>query len=112
MTVRVTCWLGWLFLKLHRRFPDGRRVITKAGLGTVLGTLFGWVCLFWLGWALVFNSDRSALVFTANNQPADFWARVYFTGTLLEERHRRVRGVQLDRAVLKHHLDGARSQRC
>src|SRR5438309_4936636 len=60
-------WHG--LLMIHRRRKD-RRAIAKGGLLTVCSTLVMWGVLLWIGWGLVFNGSRTALVSATANEPA------------------------------------------
>jgi hypothetical protein len=64
------------------RFCRGknRKIIGLAGLVAILSTMLTWMISVWLGWALVFNASRSAVVDSVTLQPADVLSRVYFAG--------------------------------
>ncbi len=83
LSVRVASWIGRSMLHCHSRGARDRRIITKAGLFTVLGTLVTWGSLIWLGWGLIFCASADAIVFSETREPAGWWERFYFAGTTL-----------------------------
>ncbi|WP_240730767.1 potassium channel family protein [Deinococcus sp. S9] len=58
----------------------GRRYLAWSGAVLVVGTLWTWVSLSWLGWSLVFWSKPQALVGASTGTPADLWDVLYFVG--------------------------------
>ncbi len=83
ISVRVGSWIGRLVLACHSRESGSRRIITKAGLLSVLGTLFVSATLIWAGSTLIFCASLTAIVSSDNFQPAGWWARLYYAGTTL-----------------------------
>lgn len=83
ISLHVASRIGRLVLACHRFEKGSRRIITKAGLLTVIGTLFVSANLMWVGCGLIFCASPDALVFAENHQPAGWWGRLYFAGTTL-----------------------------
>ena len=63
----------------YRCFRD-RAILVWAGSFIVLGMVVLWILLLWLGWIAIFCTSENAVVSSSTQQPADFWARVYFAG--------------------------------
>ena len=83
ISLHVASRIGRLVLACHNPQSGSRRIITKAGLFTVLGTLFVSATLIWVGCGLIFCSSANALVFSETRESAGWWARLYFAGTTL-----------------------------
>ena len=78
----------WMSAMLWRGFHGGgtqRRRGPPAWTGVVItmAIVLTWVLLALAGWFLLFSSDSSAVVGSTTGQPADGWARLYFTGYTL-----------------------------
>lgn len=56
------------------------RLLQVAGVGVTVTIVFVWFLLLIAGWTLVFNASPDAVVHSGSGQPADVWARLYFTG--------------------------------
>lgn len=70
-----------LWRLLPRRSPlIPHRLLSFLGIQIVLTVIVAWICLLWLGWLLIFWSSAEAVLHSQTHLPADFWARVYFTG--------------------------------
>ena len=68
-----------LFFKGYQHWQN-RSVLVWSGAFIVLGMVLIWILLLWLGWIAIFCGSESAIVDSASQQPANFWARVYFAG--------------------------------
>lgn len=79
LTSWVTTGLWRLSLKLTRTHKS----LAIAGFDIVLFTVFLWVALVWLGWALVLGMSPHAVVHAATGQPSRFWERIYVVGANL-----------------------------
>lgn len=73
---------AWWFARQVAR-KVGRKVLTLAGPMIAVGTMVTWIALLWTGWLLIFTSEHANLVNATTGVPADFWARLYFTGYTL-----------------------------
>jgi hypothetical protein len=49
------------------------------GVGVTVTLVATWLLLTWLGWFLVFAGAEQAVVHGDTGQPADMWARAYYT---------------------------------
>ncbi|QBQ54062.1 potassium channel family protein [Nitrosococcus wardiae] len=76
LTNRITQLL-WHLLRSH---PIPHRLLSFFGIQIVLAVIAIWICLLWLGWLLVFWGSTEAVINSQTRLPADFGARVYFTG--------------------------------
>ena len=73
-----------MILGLWQRLPWGPGPLRGSAGGILsLCTILMWVVLLWVGWTLVFLPVADAVVRTSNGEPADFIARIYFTGFTL-----------------------------
>lgn len=82
LTRRLSNSLWQQMLRRHHDQPD-YQLPAPAGLLIILLTISVWMVLIWLSWTLIFNMVEGAVVGTTSNEPADFWARAYFTGFTL-----------------------------
>ncbi len=82
ITRTISRRLWQMALRLARR-SNSSAFLTLVGPAILLATVCGWTLLLWLGWTLVFLADPMSVVNSQTGQPADFWARVYFTGFTL-----------------------------
>ena len=75
---------GKMILSIWQRLPWGPGPVRGAAGGILtLCTILMWMALLWFGWTLVFMPVADAVVRTSNGEPADFIARIYFTGFTL-----------------------------
>lgn len=70
------------FLRVHRR-NNARWALAYAGSLIAILTVLGWILMFWTGWFLIFSSQTENLVRATTGEPADLWARLYFSGYTL-----------------------------
>ena len=80
---RLTKW--WQQTICHLSFRaykhwQNRSILVWSGAFIVLGMVLIWILLLWAGWIAIFCSGKNAIINSADGQPADFWARVYFAG--------------------------------
>jgi hypothetical protein len=66
-------------LRLHRRKPS-HGFLSYGGLSLILGTILGWVILYWTGWTLIFSADPFAVTKATTGSPGDLLDRIYFVG--------------------------------
>ena len=62
------------------QYLQNRSILVWSGAFIVLGMVLIWILLLWLGWIAIFCGAENAIVNSATQEPADFWARVYFAG--------------------------------
>lgn len=67
------------FFRIYQHWQN-RSILVWSGVFIVLGMVLIWILLLWLGWVAIFCSASGAVVDSGTQQPADFWARVYFAG--------------------------------
>jgi hypothetical protein len=79
----LTSWVTDVLWKLSLRSTKSHKQLGVAGFGVVLFAVFLWIGLTLLGWTLVMSWSGPAIVDAQSGQPADFWARLYFTGYTL-----------------------------
>lgn len=82
MTNRVTALVWRLGLVLLRR-RRAHRLLTVAGVASVLLVLATWLALVWGGWTLIFSSSERAVVWSDSRRPATLPERSRFTGYAL-----------------------------
>lgn len=82
MTSRLSNTLWRRLLRRHHDEQD-YQLPASAGLWIILLTISVWIFLIWVSWTLIFNMAEGAVVATDSGEPADFWARAYFTGSTL-----------------------------
>lgn len=77
-----TIRLGNVLRQLAPRGSTTRhhRFLQVLGVGITIALVGAWIALLLLGWFLVFNSAPDAVVDATTGEPADQWARVYYTG--------------------------------
>lgn len=68
-----------LFYAVYKIMPN-RSILVWSGAFIVLGMVLIWILLLWIGWVAIFCGSPNAIINSSNQQPADFWARVYFAG--------------------------------
>lgn len=68
-----------LFCAVYNVVPN-RSILVWSGAFIVLGMVLIWILLLWIGWVAIFCGSPSAIISSNTQQPADFWARVYFAG--------------------------------
>ena len=88
VTARVANYLWGLVLRRHRACHPGKQQmshqrLTQLGYCVALTPIIVWLCLLWMGWALIFSATPTAIVEAETHAPADFWSRLYFTGYTL-----------------------------
>jgi hypothetical protein len=79
----LTSWVTDFLWRLSLRFTSTHRSLALAGFCVVLFTVSLWIGLDWLGWTLALGLDPGAVVASQGGQPAGFWGRAYFAGSLL-----------------------------
>lgn len=79
---RLSYWLWWIALRIHRR-RSNHRLLTITGWVILIGTPLVWICLVWVGWAILFCASDTAIVHSESDVPATVWERIYFTGYTL-----------------------------
>ena len=77
----LTGRLGDLLWSLTPRgtSPGRHRLLQVAGVAITAVMIAVWIGLLLLGWLLVFSSFPDAVVASLSREPADLWARVYYT---------------------------------
>jgi hypothetical protein len=82
VTSHLCSWISRGILMWHCQHRASRKIITKTGLLTVMGTAAAWALLLWVGWGLIFSTDPNSIV---PNDPAEgaatFWTRMYYVGS-------------------------------
>lgn len=71
-----------MLLQVHRSH-DSQRALAYAGPLIAILTVLGWILMSWTGWLLIFSAGTESLVRATTGEPADIWARLYFTGYTL-----------------------------
>lgn len=81
----VTRWVSAFLWRGFRGGGTRRREGPPSWTGVVItvAIVLTWGVLALAGWFLLFSSDTSAVVGSRSGQPADGWARLYFTGYTL-----------------------------
>jgi hypothetical protein len=79
----LTSWLTDGLWKLSLRITRKHHVLSVFGFFIVLFTVVFWVLMIWAGWTLVMEGAERAVVESATGRPADLWARIYFSGSML-----------------------------
>lgn len=79
---RLSYGLWWIALRIHRRHSN-HRLLTVTGWIILMGTPLVWICLAWIGWAILFCGGDTAVVNSESDLPASIWERIYFTGYTL-----------------------------
>jgi hypothetical protein len=79
----LTSWVTDALWPLSLRVTSTHRTLAIVGFAIVLFTVSLWLGLDWLGWTLVMGLDPGAVVASQGGQPAGFWERAYFAGSLL-----------------------------
>lgn len=82
MTSRLSNSIWQRLLERHHARAD-YQLPNAAGLWIILFNIAVWFLLIWVSWTLIFNMSAGAVVATSSGDPADFWARAYFTGFTL-----------------------------
>jgi hypothetical protein len=82
LTHRFTNALWHRMLERHHANTDDQ-LPAPAGLWITLLNFSLWLLLISVSWTLIFNMAEGAVVETSSGEPADFWARAYFTGFTL-----------------------------
>ena len=79
---RLSTWSWRAMLRLRRA---GRLQPLLGFSGPVIAvlTVVGWIAMFWAGWTLIFSAAPGQIVRSTTGEPADLWARLYFTGYTL-----------------------------
>ena len=62
------------------KYLQNRSILVWSGAFIVLGMVLIWILMLWIGWVAIFCGAENAIINTATQEPADFWARVYFAG--------------------------------
>lgn len=83
LTRRVTALLWSLARRLAPRRRFRHRALAAAGALTILTTIFCWFVLVWLGWGLILCAERDAVVTQADQTPAEWTERFYYTGFVM-----------------------------
>lgn len=78
--VGAACW--HMILRVHRSHASPI-ALAYAGSLIAISTVFGWILMFWIGWLLIFSAGPESIVRTSTEEPADVWARLYFSGYTL-----------------------------
>lgn len=79
LSARISSW-GWGGIRRLGRWRRLRRVLGFAGPLVALMTVLGWILMFWAGWTLIFSAAPERVVNSITGEPADLWARLYFSG--------------------------------
>ena len=79
LSARVASW-GWRGAGFVRARGRLRQLLGFAGPLIAVLTVLGWIALFWAGWMLIFSAAPEQVVRSSTREPADAWARLYFTG--------------------------------
>ncbi|MGB3760654.1 MAG: two pore domain potassium channel family protein [Rivularia sp. (in: cyanobacteria)] len=79
ITSRISSGIWWLVLQIHHR-KSNHRLLSTTGLVLLTGIALAWFILTWIGWALIFCAENSAVVNASSKIPADTWERIYFVG--------------------------------
>ncbi|MCB9550898.1 MAG: hypothetical protein H6705_03245 [Myxococcales bacterium] len=59
------------------------RLLEWAGAVAYLSTFVSWLTVLWVGWALVFSGEATAVVHSEDGQPADFGERFHYVGLIM-----------------------------
>lgn len=78
LTKRIAHTLWLQLLRVYRR-TGSHGLLVAGGVVVFLSALVFWVTTLWLGWALVFQGDRTVLD-AATRLPADTSELIYYTG--------------------------------
>lgn len=70
----------WELARFLQQRLRTRQVLSQVGVIILLGNVFAWAILVWLGWLLLFLPHHGSIVESSSGQPADFWSNVYYVG--------------------------------
>lgn len=79
LSARFSNW-GWDGVRFLGRWRRLRRLLGYAGPLIAVLTVLGWIAMFWAGWTLIFTAAPEQVVSSDTGEPADDWARLYFSG--------------------------------
>lgn len=82
----VSSPLGAAFWRMVLRIHRGQNspgALAYAGPLIAILIVVSWILMFWTGWLLIFSAGAENLVQATTGEPADLWARLYFSGYTL-----------------------------